>query len=360
MKKLILGSVVWGLLLCMPALAGARAKWDTTVLAHVPPPGYPALSLVAPDRTIYVGTFTNASGDANGPSHLYAYSPEGLMLRDWTITGQKPDGNNGIQVAAQDAGGKLYLLDQNPARVIAFDPHTGSQTTYATFADVPSCAPGGAGGNCSDTVLDNPPEPDYAAWGPDGSLYVTDYEQALVWRVPPGGGKATVWFTDPQLDGTLFGPAGIVLMPDHKTLMLDTSAGGVVGVGNPTSGKLYTLPIGADGKPGRLRKLWESGPREAPDGFALAASGNVYMALVGPGANQLVELSPSGTELSRSAGLLANAQMTVPFDEPSSVAFDGDRMIVTNDAYISGDQTHWVIYDVYAGEPGEPVFVPGR
>src|SRR4051795_6937725 len=99
MKRLCL--LLTAVCLLAPAAATARTKWDTSVLAHVPPPGQPALSLVAPDRTIYVGTFTNATGDANGPSHLYAYSPEGLMLRDWTITGQKPDGNNGIQAAAQ-------------------------------------------------------------------------------------------------------------------------------------------------------------------------------------------------------------------------------------------------------------------
>jgi hypothetical protein len=359
MKRVLLSALC--ALLLAPGTAAARTKWDTQVLAHVPPPGYPALSLVEPDRTIYVGTFTNASGDPNGPSHLYAYSPDGLMLRDWTIQGQSPDGDNGIQVAAQDAGGKLYLLDQNPPRVLTFDPHTGTQSTYATFSDVPSCpVTNRPQPNCSDTVMDNPPEPDYAAWGPDGSLYVTDYEQSLIWRVPPGGGKATVWFTDRQLDGTLFGPAGIVLMPDHRTLMLDTSAGGATTIGDATSGKLYKLPIRADGSPGTLQKVWESGPTQAPDGFALAQSGNVYMALVGPGTNQLVEISPDGKELGRSAGPIANEQLTVPFDEPSSVQFDGDRMIVTNDAYFSGDETHWVLYDVWAGEPGAPVYVPGQ
>jgi len=50
--------------------------------------------------------------------------------------------------------------------------------------------------------------------------------------------------------------------------------------------------------------------------------------------------------------------MNPPFDEPSSVAFDGDRMIVTNDAYFSGDSTHWAIFDVFAGEPGAPLYVP--
>jgi hypothetical protein len=361
MRKRILQSAICVLLL-FPAAASARDKWDVRVLAHVPPPGQPALSLIAPDRTIYVGTFTNATGDANGPSHLYAYSPEGLMLRDWTIQGQSPDGNNGIQVAAQDASGKLYLLDQDPPRVLTFDPHTGTQDTYATFKDVPTCPvlnrplP-----NCSDSVMDNPPEPDYAAWGTDGSLYVTDYTQGLIWRVPPGGGEAKVWFTDRQLDGTLFGPAGIVLMPDHRTLMLDTSAGGATNIGNPTSGKLYKLPIKDDGSPGTLTKVWESKPAEAPDGFALAQSGNVYMALVGPATNQLVEISPSGEELGRTpATPLDNQMLTVPFDEPSSIQFDGSRMIVTNDAYFSGDETHWVLYDVWAGEPGAPVYVPGR
>ena len=35
-------------------------------------------------------------------------------------------------------------------------------------------------------------------------------------------------------------------------------------------------------------------------------------------------------------------------------------MIVTNDAFFSGDSSHFVIFDVWAGEPGAPVFVPGR
>jgi hypothetical protein len=265
-----------------------------------------------------------------------------------------------VQVAAIDAKRRLYLLDQNPPRVLRLDPATGAQTTYGTFHDVAPCLPGASGPDCSATVSDNAAEPDYAAWGPDGSLYVTDYTQGLLWRVPPGGGAAQVWFTDPQLDGSQFGPAGIVLMPDRHTLMVSTSAGGVATPGNPTTGKLYTLPIGADGKPGALKALWESGPREAPDGFALAASGNVYLALVGPGANQLVEISPQGKELARvPADPTANSQMEVPFDQPSSVQFDGQRMIVTNDAFFSGDQSHMVLYDVFAGEPGEPVYVPG-
>jgi sugar lactone lactonase YvrE len=340
------------------APAQARDRFDIRVLARVPSPGYPALSLVAPDRTIYVGTFTNAMGDDTGPSKVFAFAPDGQLLREYTVTGQTPGEVHGVQVAAIDAKGRLYLLDQHPARIVRLDPAGGKQTTYATFKDVPPCLPG-AGGNCSATTSDNEPEPDYAAWGTDGSLYVTDYTQGLIWRVPPGGGAATIWLTDPQLDGAQFGPAGIVLMPDRKTLMISTSAGGVITPGDPTTGKLYTVPIGAGGKPGALEKLWESGPREGPDGFALAASGNVYLSLVGPGANQIVEIAPDGKEIARAPYPATNAQMEVPFDSPSSVQFDGTRMIVTNDAFFSGDQSHMVLFDVFAGEPGAPVYVPG-
>jgi sugar lactone lactonase YvrE len=345
--------------LSLPPAAGARNRFDTRVLVHVGDPGYPALSLVAPDRTIYVGTFTNAAGTDTGPSKVFAYSPKGKLLRTYVVKGQKPGAAHGVQVAAINKDGVLYLLDQNPSRVIALNPRNGVQVTYATFKDVQPCPPVIAPADCSDTVMDNPPEPDYAAWGADGSMYVTDYTQGLIWRVPRDGGTAHVWFTDPRLDGSLFGPAGIVMMPDHRTLMLDTSAGGATSP-DATTGELYTLPILPNGRPGTLTKLWESGPKEAPDGFALAKSGNVYMALVGPNTNQLVVISPAGTELARfPTDMSGNNGSPVPFDEPSSVQFDGKRMIVTNDAFFSGDPSHFVIFDVWAGERGAPVFVPG-
>jgi sugar lactone lactonase YvrE len=357
-KRLTALAVVAAFFTALAPPAQARDKFDIRVLAHVPPPGYPGLSLVAPDRTIYVGTFTDAAGNNTAPSKVFAFLPGGQLKREYTIEGQTPGEVHGVQVAAIDAKGRLYLLDQHPARVVRLDPATGKQTTYGTFADVPPCALGAAG-NCSATSMDNEPEPDYAAWGTDGSLYVTDYTQGLIWRLPPGGGAAKIWLTDPALDGSMFGVAGIVLMPDNKTLMISTSAGPVVGPGDPTTGKLYTVSIKADGTPGPLHKLWESGPREGPDGFALAASGNIYLALVGPGANQIVEISPTGQEIARAPDPGANSGMEVPFDSPSSVQFDGNRMIVTNDAYFSGDQSHMVIFDVWAAEAGEPVFVPG-
>ncbi len=355
------------LALALSALASAQASdarrpYDVRVLAHVPPPGYPALSLVTPDRTIWVGTFMDAFGRTTGPSKVFGYSPSGRLVKTFTVRGQTPGMAHGVQVAEYDARGRLDLLDQHPARVLVLDPRTGRQRTYATFRDIPTCSAANRPADCSDTVMDNPPEPDYAAWLPDGSLLVTDYEQSVVWRVPPGGGAAQVWLSDPRLDGTEFGPAGIVTLPGGRTVLLASSAGGVTSAGNPTAGKLYRLTVDGGGHVTRMTQIWESGPTEAPDGFAVGRSGRIYLALVGPAANAVVVLSPGARSVVARipASPLANEQQKVPFDEPSSVQFLDERLIVTNDAYFSGDPSHFVLFDVFAGERGLPHFLPAR
>ena len=128
---------------------------------------------------------------------------------------------------------------------------------------------------------------------------------------------------------------------------------------NPGTGKLYALTVGDDGRPHALRRLWESRPNDGPDGFALAKSGNIYVALAGLGTDQLAKLGPDGTEIARiPATPLDNARMPVPFDEPSGVTFDGDRLLVTNLSYVAQDPDHWVVFDVFAGERGVPLFHP--
>ncbi len=123
-----------------------------------------------------------------------------------------------------------------------------------------------------------------------------------------------------------------------------------LGAGNPTTGRIYTVAIGADGKPGELQQLWESGPAEAPDGLAIAKSGRIYVALVSPLANELVCVGPDGKEIDRSPAT---------FDSPSSVAFLGDSLIVADQSYVNGDPSHMQILDVAVGEPGIPELIPG-
>jgi sugar lactone lactonase YvrE len=188
---------------------------------------------------------------------------------------------------------------------------------------------------------------------------VTDYGQAVIWRVPPGGGEAKVWLADRLLDGDMFGTTGIALAPDRSTLLVAQSSSAGLGDGNPATGKLYAVDIRGDGQPGTLRQLWESGPADAPDGFAIAQSGRIYIALTGT--NQLGVLSPQGQEIERfpSQPQSGDNGSSIPFDNPSSVAFLGKRLIVANQSYISGDATHQALLSVYAGEDGLPELIPG-
>jgi hypothetical protein len=200
--------------------------------------------------------------------------------------------------------------------------------------------------------------PDYAAWGPDGSLYVTDYQQAVIWRIPPGGGPATVWLADRRLDGGPFGTACIVMMPDHHTLLFDQASNGGLGSTSPVTGKLFEVPIEPGGAPGPLSQLWESGAGDAPDGCALAASGDIYVALVGA-SNQIVELDSAGHELGRFGQQFTGSDGgPVPFDSPSGMAFDGTQLLIANQSYFAGNTANQVLLDLDTGEPGQPVFVP--
>jgi sugar lactone lactonase YvrE len=341
-----LAPAVLVLVLALPAsAASARARWDTQVLALVPRPGFPALAYVHPNGHVYEGTYDNPSGDTV-PSRVFDYTADGTLQHSWTVQGQDLSQPHGVQVATSDPQGRLVLLDKSPARALLLDTGTGRQTTYATFADLPN------GGT---------PMPDYAAWGPDGSLYVTDYQQDVLWRVPPGGGVAQPWLTDPRLDGGgMFGTAGIELMADRRTLLLSQASSAGFGELNPTTGKLYKVAIQADGRPGAPAKVWESGPAEAPDGFAIAKSGRVYLALVSPDANQLVVIAADGKEIERfpqSPGGGENGS-SVPFDSPSSVMFLGTSVIVANQSYVNGDATHQAILDVETGEEGLTPFIP--
>ena len=353
----LLGAVAAAALAAVAA-ADAPRRGVVVVIAHVPSPGYPAFPLVVGDD-IYEGTYANPNGDSI-PSHVFEFSATGKLEKTFVVKGQDLSQDHGVQVATTDARGDLVLLDDTSGRILLLNPRTGAQTQYGSVADLPTCTADGDKPPCSQAKADLTPEPDYAAWGPDGSLYVTDYQQAVIWRVPPHGGRAQVWLSSPALDGELFGTAGLVILPDHRTLMFDqASNAGAGGGGNPSTGKLYTVPIVRGDKPGPLHELWESPPAAAPDGFALSRSGDIYMALVGPSANDVVELSPAGKQLATFGTPITGANgSSIPFDEPSGVSFLGTELVIANQSYLQGDTAHMALLGLGTGERGAPTYVP--
>jgi sugar lactone lactonase YvrE len=340
----------------MTASARERPRWDTRVLALVPEPGFPARAYVHPNGRIYEGTYVNPLGDGQR-SRVFEYTGRGTLLRSWTVPGQDLAAEHGVQVATSDARGRLLLLDRTPARALRLNTRNGRFRPYATFPDLAACPLGRVGPNCSPTLTNEPPVPNYAAWDRDGRLYVTDYLQGVIWRVPPGGGEARVWLADRRLDGNQFGTTGIVLAPDRRTLLVSQQSSAGLGGGNPTTGKLYAVRIRRDGRPGRLGVLWESGPLDGPDGFAVARSGNAYVTLAG--SNQIVEVADDGTEVERFPSLPTGENgSSVPFDTPSSAMFLGRRLIVANQSFLTGDPAHQAILDVAVGERGAPELIP--
>jgi sugar lactone lactonase YvrE len=355
-RRLLAALAAAALVLGLPtASAAPRDRWDTRVFASVPYPGYPAYVFRHPNGRVYAGTYTNPLGD-HARSRVFEWSGDGTLLRSWRVPGQHLDEEHGVQVANADARGRLVLLEKSTARVLTLDVRTGRFRVQATIPDLPTCS-AAPDRPCSPNLVDSPGIPNYATWGPRGAMYVSDYGQAVIWRIPPGGGRPRPWFTSAQLDGTEFGTTGLVFRPGRRDLLVaqgSTAADGSV----PVDGKLYRLPIRDDGRPGRLRTLWTSRPGELPDGFGIARSGRIYLALAGLSA-QLVVLGPDGEELERfpaQPGEGTNGS-PVPFDTPSSATFHHRRVLVANQAF-TGDRSHHVILDVKVGERGRTPYLP--
>jgi hypothetical protein len=118
------------------------------------------------------------------------------------------------------------------------------------------------------------------------------------------------------------------------------------------------VAIGPGGGPGPLRRVWESRPMDLVDGFALARSGRIYIAALGP--NQIVTLAADGRERERfpEAPLIGDNGSGTPFDALSSVAFLGTRLITASQSNPRGEPTHWALHDVETGEEGLPEHIP--
>jgi sugar lactone lactonase YvrE len=346
------------LLAAAPGAGAQRERFDTRLMARIPPPGFPAMAYVHPSGRVYVGTYVNPGGDSV-PSRVLEYDQDGTLLRSWTVPGQDLSKDHGVQVATSDAQGSLVLLDRTPSRALLLDTRTGAFREYATFANLSPCPPAQVRTDCSPTLEDRDPMANYAAWGPDGSLYVSDFLQGVVWRVPPGGGEARGWLSDRRLDGGEFGTTGLALAEDRRTLLIGQGSSAGLGALNPTTGKIYAVEIRPDGSPGELRQLWESSPTDLPDGFVIARSGRLYVPLAGT-ANQIAVLAPDGSELERFPGSPGDGDngSPVPFDTPSSARFLGTRLIVANQSF-SGNRDHQALLDVEVGETGLPELIPG-
>jgi hypothetical protein len=325
------------------AAVAVTAKWETTVFAKVPAPGFPAYVFVHRNERVYAGTYVDPgdTGDPGTPSRVFEWTRNGTLLRSWTVPGQRLAESHGVQVANQTRSGRLVVLETSTSTVRTLDTRTGR---WRTVAHLPGAVP------------------NYATWGPGGALFVTDYGSGRIWKVGRQG-RARVWFTSPALQGAqTFGTTGIVFRKRERDLLITqqtTADGGGV---TPTQGFLYRLPVTRGGRPGAIETLWTSQPGDLPDGFGIGRrSGHVYVAMAGL-TNQVVEIDANGAEVDRfpDLPLTGDNGSPVPFDTPCSATFLGTRVLVANQSAIQGDASHQAILAVEVGERGRRPFLPRR
>ena len=328
--------------------ATAADDYPIMLFAKVGAPGYPDGIVTAAGGDVYVST--NRPVDAAGiaaplqpqmPSRIYRYGRDGQLKASYQISGQAP-ADHGLMGMVFDGQGRLYVVDYAPARILRIDPATGAQQTYATIptlaCDSPACGSWGQ------------PWPVDLAFGPNGTLYVTDLQQSSIFAVPPGGGTATPWSAAPQW-ATPFGVSGIAL-DGPSSLIVDVTGNGLSDAASlgTARGAVYRVPIKPDGTAGVPHLLYLTAPGEAPDSFALGASGRIYLCTLLT--DQVIVIGPDGREVRR----IQSGPGDAALDGPAMAAFQGHDLLVTNLTFFTNNPDHQTVVRIpgYVTLPRRP------
>jgi gluconolactonase len=235
---------------------------------------------------------------------------------DGEVTQVASTGGSMLGIAV-DGRGRVYACDDGKGEVARWDPATDELSVYAHGVD-------GEDMDC----------PNVAAFGPDGSLYVTcsgEDGRPEILRVSPGGDTADRW-----TDAVPAYPNGAVVTPAGDALIVVESH----------AERLVRVPILTGGRAGEPSVIAEL-PDTEPDGVALDAEGNCWITLYRP--DGLVRVTPSGQ-----VDLVLDDHLARTFDAPTNLCWVGpdlDRVVVANvgDRFLS-------IGDV--GVRGQPLHLP--
>ncbi|MCZ4120928.1 SMP-30/gluconolactonase/LRE family protein [Streptomyces sp. H39-S7] len=145
-------------------------------------------------------------------------------------------------------------------------------------------------------------------------LYVTDSVRGVIWRVPVGGGAATVWASGDELASNGFiGANGLKV---HN---------GAVWASNLDKGTVVRFPLRRNGAAGPAEIVADQLP--GIDDFAFTGHGDRILAALNP-TNEVALVEPDGTHtivLSARDGL----------QNPTALAVHGDTVYVTSAAYLT-------------------------
>jgi outer membrane protein assembly factor BamB len=338
----------------VPPASGEKARpalGETMVLTRVPYPGQPAALVVDGDT---VWTTTEAFMQPQVEEWpVWAYDRRtGREKVDETFTVHRPGpAVMALRGMARDAQGRLYLVDMNGRVLRTTGPTPGRHrmveevyATIPTHGDGTAYTPWPAG-------MSMPMDITFDA---TGNAYVPDLNFPAIWRVPPGGGEAEPWFVDPRLHGAgTLGTAAARLGPDGRDLYFSLCLSS--SPHHPSQGVIYRIPVDTP-TASAMTEVFRS-PDSCPAGLAFGASGKLYASLFS--ANQIVVLSPDGTEERRFPSKQANAVQEIPYDQPTFLAFDGDGwLLVANAAAIPPQIEHSAILQAFVDDTAAPLAEP--
>lgn len=326
-----------------PTAILAQALGDSKVVATVPSPGYPEGIATRGNRFYVSGPAT--FGQPLGSAYVYAYDIKtGAFEASYPITITNPfAGMSAASCAAFGPDGKLYVVEPFVG-VIRMDLNPGNtQSVYAAFT------PAGP------SLLND------LAFDDAGNLYVTDSFAATIFRIPPGGGTPTVWFTDPRLAGDAnvpFGVNGIRMDENYENVYVSVTA-----ENGTLDGVIYRLPL-ASPTAANLDEFYRypffpTFQLAGPDGIAFGRSGKLYVALAGT--SQISVLRPDGTEEARYSGPAANpggSPDPMPWANPANIAFDkhtGSLLVTNHASLVPFDPNLFCVFSVFVDDKDQPL-----
>ena len=327
MASCISGAVVTAPEAAAEPLDGALDYGQTRDIAVVPLPGQPEGIAVDPED----GSIWSGSNRPNSAADVWHWAADGSLLATYSLADHVP-AQHGVNGIALDGDGRVYALDYSGARAVRIDPATGTQTVYAKFADLPTCA----------------------GTAPDGTMYVSDLNQATIWKVPAGGGAAEIWYQNAEF-ASVYGVNGMQFDAAGR-LNFVVTASLVPRIESFGRGVVHRLSVTPEGAPGALETVAVA---SQGDGLAIGSSGRIYLPIANPLYNAVEVVDPDTRSVVASLPTPAESiTRSIPYSTPASVAFRGTSLIVSNHGLLAIDPRQWAILELGVGETGLPLHYP--